>query len=94
MTVATMGDASATLAHALPHPADTTWFRVQHLRREHYRELRSINHMSWISPGDEALAGEQFVAPLCNRRPSQARKRLIETMKTFPVPLKVALDLC
>jgi hypothetical protein len=23
------------------------------MRREHYRELRSINHMSWISPSDE-----------------------------------------
>jgi hypothetical protein len=34
-------------------PPDTTWFKVQHLRREHYRVLRPINHLSWISPNDE-----------------------------------------
>jgi hypothetical protein len=34
-------------------PPDTTWFSVRYLRRWHYRELRSINHIAWLSSSDE-----------------------------------------
>jgi hypothetical protein len=33
-------------------PADTKWFMVQHLRRNHFRELRAINHVAWNSLDD------------------------------------------
>jgi len=33
-------------------PADTQWFRVQRVRRNHFTELRAINHAAWTSPDD------------------------------------------
>ncbi len=34
-------------------PLDTTWFKVEYLRRSHFPELRAINHKDWTSPNDE-----------------------------------------
>jgi hypothetical protein len=33
-------------------PADTTWFRVDHLRRSHLDQLRAINYSDWNSSND------------------------------------------
>jgi hypothetical protein len=34
-------------------PADTTWFKVEHIRRQHFGELRAINHVGFTSPADD-----------------------------------------
>jgi hypothetical protein len=33
-------------------PSDTRWFRVQHLRGNHFAELHTINHVAWNAPED------------------------------------------